>query len=73
MRLWLKQLREQAGFKQEAVASLLGVTQTAYSKLENGERRKDLPLSIMSKLSDIFSISLEQICEWENNNDATHV
>ena len=73
VRKWLRDLRLERGYNQKFVADALETTVQQYSFMERGERRKDLPLSIMTKLSEIFSVSLEQICEWENNNGTTHI
>jgi transcriptional regulator with XRE-family HTH domain len=38
----LKKARKEAGLDQEAVAKLLGVTQSYVSKMESGQRRIDI-------------------------------
>ncbi|MGA2240218.1 MAG: helix-turn-helix transcriptional regulator [Thermodesulfobacteriota bacterium] len=38
----LKKARKEAGLDQEAVAKLLGVTQSYVSKIESGQRRIDI-------------------------------
>jgi len=38
----LKKARKEAGLDQEAVAKLLGVTQSYISKMESGQRRIDI-------------------------------
>jgi hypothetical protein len=36
--------------------------------IENGERQKDLDLSIVVKLSELFGVSIEWIAQQEKNN-----
>ena len=39
--------------------------QQYYNLIENGERQKDLDLSIATKLSEIFEVSIDWIAEQE--------
>jgi transcriptional regulator with XRE-family HTH domain len=59
-RLFLALLREKrgvSGLSQEQVASKLGLTQSAYSKFERGERRIDLvELAMICRALDISLI-----------------
>jgi hypothetical protein len=36
--------------------------------IENGERQKDLDLSIVVKLSELFGVTIEWIAQQEKNN-----
>ncbi len=68
MRKWLKELREHEKLSQTAVAKQLGITQHYYSMIENGERQKDLDLSIVMKLSELFGVTVEWIAEQEKKH-----
>lgn len=55
----LKQLREDAGVKQEEMATLLGISASYYSLLENGRRRMSLEMA--SKISKRIGVSMETV------------
>ncbi len=65
MRSWLRDLRLSKKLTQKELASMIGVSQTMYSRIENGDRQKDMDLSIASKIANIFRISLKRINEFE--------
>ena len=66
LRLYLKNLREQKELNQHDVAKRIGVTQQAYSLIENGDRQQDMKLSTLQKISEIFSTPLDEILKLEN-------
>lgn len=66
LRLYLKNLREQKELSQHDVAKLIGVSQQAYSLIENGDRQQDMKLSTLQKISEIFSTPLDEILKLEN-------
>lgn len=65
MRDWLKQLREEHGLTQKQVGEKLDISESYYSYIEAGDRQKVMDISLARKLSNIFSISVEQIVEFE--------
>lgn len=65
MRNWLKNLRDKNNMTQIETAKKLGLKQSFYSKIENGERKLDLNLSLMIKISELFGLALEEIAELE--------
>ena len=56
----LKELRVQFELTQEAVAKLLGISGTAYSRYEKNER----PISVKSLiiLADHYDVTLDELC-----------
>lgn len=68
MRKYLKTLREQQSLSQQQIAQKIGISQNYYSMIENGERQKDLDLSIATKLAEIFGVTVEWIAEQESKN-----
>lgn len=65
MRSWLKEKRKQLGISQTEIAAKLDISLSYYYLIENGERKKDLDLSIATKLSEIFGVSIDWIAEQE--------
>jgi len=57
----LKQIREDKGVMQKAVAKQLGISANYYSQIENGHRT--LQIEHLLKLRDIFNVSLENIID----------
>ena len=66
MRKWLKQLRDEKKFTQALISKKLDISESYYNLIENGERQKDLDLSIVTKLAEIFNVTVDWIAEQEN-------
>lgn len=69
----LRELRLSKGLSQESLAHELGISQKAYSKIENGQ--VCLSQDKMLKLSKIYNIPLDHICKisCECSNSSTIV
>lgn len=61
----VRQIRELKGFTQDQVAQKLGLSQRAYSKLENNETRFDWDR--ITKVAEIFEISPTDIISFDDN------
>lgn len=61
MREWLKNLRKKHNVSQQDVAESLHKTRQYVNLIENGERQKDLDLSLVIKLAKIFDVSVDYI------------
>jgi len=55
----IKKLRELKNFTQSHLASELGITQSAYSKIELGET--EVSFSKLTKIAEVFGMSPEEI------------
>lgn len=55
----LKLLRQNKNLTQKMLASILGVTQAAYSKWENGNR--DITIPTMLTLAEFYDVSMDYI------------
>lgn len=60
----LRLLRESKHYKQEYVANYLGIGQSAYSRIENGDPNNIL-LKHIKKLTDLYQISVSQLFDWD--------
>lgn len=65
MRLWLKTLRKEKKMTMKETGAELGVTESAYSQIEKGDRQKDLGLSYAKKISAVFGVTLDEIADME--------
>ena len=52
----LRELREEKGLTQQALARLIAMSQTGYSKYETGEN--DIPTKILIKLADYYKVTI---------------
>lgn len=64
----LKKLRETARYTQDEVAHALGITRSAYSNYESGER--EVPYDIIEKASDFFGCDMAIMFDENENIDA---
>ncbi len=55
----IRDLREDRDLNQTAVAKMLGMSQTGYSKYETGEN--DIPTDILIKLADFYDVSVDYL------------
>ncbi len=55
----IRDLREDHDLSQKAVAEMLGMSQTGYSKYETGEN--DIPTAVLIKLADFYKTSVDYL------------
>lgn len=55
----IRDLREDHDLKQAAIAGMLGISQTCYSKYEIGT--SDIPVSILIRLARIYDTSIDYL------------
>ena len=65
MREYLKNARQEKNLSQQDVADALNVTRQNYNQIENGERQKDMNISMAQKLAGVFEVSIDYIFENE--------
>ncbi|MBD5418612.1 MAG: helix-turn-helix transcriptional regulator [Bacteroides sp.] len=64
----IKKLRETARYTQDEVAQAIGITRSAYSNYESGDR--EVPYDIIEKASDFFGCDMALLFEENENVDA---
>lgn len=64
----LKKLREAARYTQDEVAQTLGITRSAYSNYETGDR--ETPYDVLEKVSNLFGCEMYLLFEENENADA---
>lgn len=65
MRSWLKELRKDKNLTQAEAADIMGISRQYYAFIESGDRMPDLTLSIMTQISNIFGLTLNDIKKFE--------
>ena len=60
----IKELREENGLTQSAVAEYLNVKQNTYSQYENEKRQ--LPIDVLIKLAKFYKVSTDYILDLED-------
>lgn len=68
MREWLKNARKEKNLTLREVGAALGITESYYCSIENGERQKRLDLMVASGLSEILGIPVAEIIRLEAEN-----
>ena len=66
MRDWLKEQRMKKGYTMKEMAEKIGISEGYYSYIEAGERQKKMDITLITKLSDIFRLKIQQIVELES-------
>lgn len=64
----LKKLREAGRYTQDEVSQSLGITRSAYSNYESGDR--EMPYDIIEKASNFYGCEMELLFEENENIDA---
>lgn len=67
MRDWLFDNRKKLGLTQAQMAEKLDVSESYYSYIENGERQKNMDITLISRLAVIFHLTAQQIVELEES------
>lgn len=61
MRQWLKDARMNQRLTMKQVADALGITESYYCYIENGERQKKMDIAIASRLANVLGMDLADI------------
>lgn len=65
MRTWLRGLREDAGFTMKDMGEKLGISESYYCAIENGERQKKMDMVLASGIAVVFHIPIAQVVKYE--------
>ncbi|MCQ2173332.1 MAG: helix-turn-helix transcriptional regulator [Bacteroidales bacterium] len=61
MREYLKQMRIECGLTMEDAAEKIGISKQYYSMIEAGERQRNMDISLVSRIANVFGKTLEFI------------
>jgi transcriptional regulator with XRE-family HTH domain len=67
MREWLRNIRMEKKMTMKEVAEQLGISESYYCAIENGDRQKNMDVMLASGLSTIFKISVANIVNLEKD------
>lgn len=65
MRVWLKNLRTEKQMTMKELGAKLGISESYYCAIENGERQKKMDLVLVSSLSSALGVSVSRIVRSE--------
>lgn len=65
MREWLRTLRNAKGLSMKELGGKLGISESYYCAIENGDRQKSMDVMLASALAAIFEIPIAVIIEKE--------
>jgi transcriptional regulator with XRE-family HTH domain len=65
MREWLKTMRTEQGLTMKDLSKRLGISESYYCAIENGERQKRMDLMLCHQLSAIFGKPVSEISDAE--------
>lgn len=65
LREWLKKSRKDKGITMSDISEKLGISESYYCLIENGERQKRMDISLLIKLADILEIPITEIVNLE--------
>lgn len=63
MREWLRDLRNQKGLTMKNMAEKLGISESYYCAIENGERQRKMDMLLASGLSAILEVPVSRIVQ----------
>ena len=66
MREYLLTLRKEKNFTQKEIARKLDVSESYYNQIENGERQKNMDISLVNRLAVVLEVPITTIIEQES-------
>lgn len=68
MREWLQTARREKKLTMKDIAAALGISESYYCAIENGERQKRLDLMVASTMAEVLGVSVAEIIRLEAEN-----
>lgn len=65
MRNWLKEARAKQRLTQKQMADALGITEAYYSRIECGDRQKNMDVSLAIGIGNILGMSVQEVIDAE--------
>ena len=64
----MKNLREAKGLTMKEAGAKLGISESYYCAIENGTRKKEMSIGLVTGLSEMFGISVADVVAMEATN-----
>lgn len=64
----MKTLRETNGLTMKEAGAKLGISESYYCAIENGTRKKEMGLNLISGLAETFGVSISDVVSFEMEN-----
>lgn len=68
MREWLRKLRNEKKMTMKEIATKLGISESYYCAIENGDRQKKMDMIVASGLAAAFGVSVATIVALEQGS-----
>ena len=68
MRNYLVTLRKEKNYTQKQFAEKLDISESYYNQIENGERQKNMDVSLLCKISTVLNIPIVKLFEYEKKH-----
>lgn len=65
MRDWLSEVRSNLGLTLAQMGERLGISESYYLMIEQGKRQRKMDVALITKLSDVSGLSLDEIVKRE--------
>ena len=65
MRDWLKEIRIEKGMTMKELGAKLGISESYYCAIENGERQKKMDMLVVAGLSTALEIPIAEVARLE--------
>lgn len=69
MREWLRNLRIEKKYTQKELGAKLGISESYYCAIENGDRQKNMDMLLVSGLSTALGVSVSKIVKLETEQN----
>lgn len=71
MRKWLKDLRSEKGLTMKELGEKLHISESYYCAIENGDRQKNMDVTLAVGLAEAFGVPISRIIELDQSQSTT--
>lgn len=71
MRKWLRDLRNEKGLTMKELGEKLHISESYYCAIENGDRQKNMDVTLAVGLAEAFEVPISRIIELDQSQSTT--